>query len=495
MTLTTGDCLEEMARMPDESVDAIVTDPPYGLSSQPDIAEVLRHWLAGDDYQHRGGGFMGKTWDSFVPGPAIWKEAYRVLKPGGHLTAFFGTRTYDLGVIAVRLAGFEVRDTLAYCFGSGFPKSLDVSKALDRAAGAEREVVGQRKNLNRTKNRAAAGAFNASHGGMMREDRDTFDDCPIPATPEAQKWQGFGTALKPAWESIVLARKPLEGTVVQNVGKYGTGALNIDGCRVATDDSLGGGAEKTVAIEGKGEGWQRPWMRDEDAVEAHAARVRANVEKAEAQGRWPANLILDEEAARRLDEQSGESTSRVGGVRTGKPDGFLGSIGSTSGTEHNDTGGASRFFYTAKASSAERNAGLSEFEKKAAGVHDDDAYVWPKNGDGSPRNKKVEPRANHHPTVKPIDLMRWLVRLVTPPGGRVLDPFTGSGTTGIAAHLEGMEFIGIEREPEYRAIAEARIEWWSQYEGDTAEILAKAGLSEKAEQVHAEAGQMTLGAG
>src|SRR5690606_950459 len=193
-TLYEGDCLEVMRQLPDNSVDAVVTDPPYGLSREPDIEEVLRHWLAGDDYEHRGGGFMGKTWDSFVPGPAVWREVFRVLKPGGHILCFAGTRTVDLMGISLRLGGFEIRDCLQWLYGSGFPKSLDVSKAIDKKLGAEREVIG-----NVTDRRGDGTVYAIGHSGRLTSN--------MPITKEAKQWQGWGTALKPAYEPIVLARK------------------------------------------------------------------------------------------------------------------------------------------------------------------------------------------------------------------------------------------------------------------------------------------------
>lgn len=231
-TLYPGDCLESLKKLPDNSVDAIVTDPPYGLS------------------------FMGKRWDYDVPGTEVWAECLRVLKPGGHLLAFAGTRTQHRMAVRIEDAGFEIRDMIAWVYGSGFPKSLNVQKALDP----------------RTADEIEAG---------------------VPEPEAAIKWAGWGTALKPALEPITVARKPLVGTVAANVLEWGTGALNIDGCRVATDDKLGGGAEKATTVDQKGnDGWTRPWMSDEAARDAHAARVRYNVERAEALGRWPANLIL-----------------------------------------------------------------------------------------------------------------------------------------------------------------------------------------------------------
>lgn len=273
------DCRLAMGMLMDaDSVDSVVCDPPYGLSKEPDMAEVLTHWLNGDDYTHSGSGFMGKSWDSFVPGPSVWREAYRVLKPGGHLVAFFGTRTYDLGVLALRLAGFEIRDQLAWVFGSGFPKSHDVSKGIDKLAGAERPVQSTEKV------RDIRNGNGRKHGeGINAADRDgpvyMQRDITGPATPEAAQWQGWGTALKPAYEPIVLARKPLgAGTVARNVLTHGTGALNIDGCRVGTSKNVPTSAAKDrIGQTAKG---------DEKGRTMDTAGFDPNV------GRWPANLTL-----------------------------------------------------------------------------------------------------------------------------------------------------------------------------------------------------------
>src|SRR5690606_9010876 len=275
-TLYEGDCLEVMRELPSESVDAVVTAPPYGLSREPDIEEVLRHWLAGDDYKHRGGGFMGKTWDSFVPGPAVWREVARVLKPGGHILCFAGTRTVDLMGISLRLGGFEVRDCLQWLYGSGFPKSLDVSKAIDKKLGAEREVVGPNPYSSPGRKpgvmHIAGGNRRPAMGARIT----------APATPEAKQWEGWGTALKPAYEPIILARKPLsEATVAENVLKWGTGALNIDGCRIAVGDD-----DYTRNCAGD---------RGHADNRKRQSEYRMGSGSASALGRWPANVILDEE--------------------------------------------------------------------------------------------------------------------------------------------------------------------------------------------------------
>ena len=384
-----GDCLEVMASMPAESVEAIVTDPPYGL------------------------GFMGKKWDELPPGPEFAAAALRVLKPGGHLLAFGGTRTYHRLTVAIEDAGFEIRDCLSWLYGSGFPKSHNVSKAIDKAAGAEREVVG-RQTLTGTAVKPEH--FKANLNGGESPGSITID-LTAPATEDAAKWEGFGTALKPSWEPVVVARKPLIGTVAANVLEHGTGALNIDGCRVAGI---------------------KPVMRRTDTVVAANAMAgestgATSTGEVTTEGRWPANTVLDEDAAAILDEQVGERTARPNSygatAERSNAEGYGSQTWNKSGPVYADTGGPARFFYVAKASRKERDAGLND--------------------------------RNPHPTVKPINLMRWLVRMVTPPGGTVLDPFTGSGTTGCAAVLEGFDFVGIEREPEYADIAEARIEHFS----------------------------------
>ena len=279
-----ADCLDALRNMPDCSVDAIVTDPPYGLSqhSSTDIQKALTSWLAGDEYKHGKAGFMGKSWDSFVPSPSVWRECFRVLKHGGHILCFAGSRTQDLMSIALRLAGFECRDTVMWVYGSGFPKSLDVSKAIDKAAGAEREKV--RVDASELKNppNLVGGVNNGSdrpwrqiamERGYHEKDSDQ------PATEAARQWQGWGTALKPAYEPVLLFRKPLSGTVAENVLKHGTGVLNIDGCRACRSDN-------DVS------GWSKTGSKASDN-RAMSGGNYARDPKPDAAGRWPANLIHD----------------------------------------------------------------------------------------------------------------------------------------------------------------------------------------------------------
>ena len=380
-TVHHGDCREVMQTLDPETIDSIVTDPPYGLS------------------------FMGKGWDHGVPGVEFWTEALRVVKPGAHLLAFGGTRTYHRLAVAIEDAGWDIRDCVMWVYGSGFPKSLDVSKAIDKAAGAEREVVGYRKNLCRTANREDSAAFNGvQEGGMFRPDRDVFADT-APATEAAKQWQGWGTALKPAWEPIIVARKPLVGTVAENVLTHGTGALNVDGCRVGRcqDDRSGSSQTGSKASENR----------------AMSGGNYARDAKPDAAGRWPANLIHD---------GSEEVTDLLGD--------------------------AARFFYCAKASKRDRDEGCEGMEEavRACAIEGHKYNAISKTGE-----RKRPARRNHHPTVKPTELMRYLCRLVTPPDGLVLDPFTGSGSTGKAAMLEGLRFVGAELSEEYIEIARARI--------------------------------------
>jgi len=388
------DCLVHLRSMADNSVDSIVTDPPYGLS------------------------FMGKKWDYDVPSTEIWAECLRVLKPGGHLLAFAGTRTQHRMAVRIEDAGFEIRDMIAWVYGSGFPKSLDVSKAIDKAAGAEREVIGLRTDGNKG-------------GGSKTYDDDAYVwDKPFavtaPATEAAQQWQGWGTALK-----------PLVGTVAENVLEHGTGALNIDGCRVGLD----GGTAKGSKPQGDGKGIYGAGL--------HGACEITQLDA----GRWPANLIHDGS-----DEVVAGFPQTVGAVGMTKHASGTNSVyGDYARTEKSlggagvpDKGSAARFFYCAKASKKDRGEGLEGFEVKPAPAS---------SGNRLERmGSKSGPRANTHPTVKPTDLMRYLCRLVTPPNGVVLDPFMGSGSTGKAAMLEGFQFIGIERDAEYIKIAEARIQ-------------------------------------
>ena len=355
-----GDCRDRLKELSDNSIDSIVTDPPYEL------------------------GFMGKSWDStgVAYDVAVWAECLRVLKPGGHLLAFGGSRTYHRLAVAIEDAGFQIRDQIMWVYGSGFPKSLNIGKQ---------------------------------------------DGC--------ETWDGWGTALKPAHEPIVMARKPLDGTVANNVLTHGTGGINIDGCRVG-DDSV-----QTNRYNAKG-----------DMTSFHGSEAGNSYVSSVHQGRFPANFIHD---------GSDEVLELFPDSKAGKPRNDRGtggiwseSMGVPCGPQYGDIGSAARFFYSAKASKKDRNEGLNEFQPKREADRISDDGV----GGDNPRNRSNTPKLNHHPTVKPTDLMRYLCRLVTPPNGVVLDPFTGSGSTGKAAILEAFSFIGIEQSEEYIAIAEARIQ-------------------------------------
>lgn len=377
-TVWHADCIEAMSLLDAESVDSIVTDPPYGLSELKPamVVKALEAWISGDrSHVPDARGFMGKAWDAFVPPPAVWDECMRVLKPGGHLLAFAGSRTFDLMGLSIRLAGFEIRDSIAWLYGSGFPKSLDVSKAIDKAAGAEREVV---KEGTRGANRPYVSGQSQGKSYRFGGDASTT----APATDAARDWDGWGTALKPAFEPIVVARKPLGGSVAANVLAYGTGALNIDATRVEAS-----GRRKIESV-----GRTDPGTLYGSGLDGSRAAGVTD------EGRWPTNVVLDESQATELDRQSGVSTSRVGKPRSASSGAGWGMT--ATGSEYDDEGGASRFFptfrYEAKAPSAERPSIVDE------------------------QGNTVQ-----HPTVKPLDLMRYLIRLVTPRGGGRLGAVRG----------------------------------------------------------------------
>jgi len=521
--LMLGDCLGSLKSLADNSIDSLVTDPPYGLSKQPDIAEVMSHWLNGDSYKHKHKGFMGKSWDSFVPNPEYWREVYRVLKPGGHGLVFAGTRTVDLMTISLRFAGFEIRDQICWLYGSGFPKSANVSKAIDKAAGAERKV-GKLKYKGGTQL------------GMINDDswkpKDVYET--KPATQAAKQWDGWGTALKPAHEPIILVRKPIsEKNIAANVLKWSTGALNIDVSRIGgvqcepkqeslcvdtaalksphvgaetsprsvVKPAMGqvGSVESTTRSSGSiltdtsasntgtttpistgiclntdssGSPQTDPCLTDTLSITETKSKTttgsktlnscpaentsdcttvnQTSTQAAEAQqsthdvgrsvpvtqGRFPSNLVLSHNAdcdttctegcaVAELDLQSGMSKSSGGKNRNKNKNGWPG-LGSDNSQGNcgglGDFGGASRYFYCAKASRRDKGEG------------------------------------NTHATVKPTKLMQYLIKLITPPGGVVLDPFAGSGSTGVSAIRQGFRFIGCEAEQEYLDIAERRID-------------------------------------
>ena len=414
-TLYEGDCRSVLPCVSDCSVDSIVCDPPYEL------------------------GFMGKGWDrsGIAYEVSVWRECLRILKPGAHLLAFGGSRTYHRLACAIEDAGFEIRDQIQWLYGSGFPKSLDVSKAIDAASGADRAVIEIR-----------VGPVPGTHGGSGRyghgEDRSTTS----PATDAAKQWDGWGTALKPAHEPIVLARKPLIAAVAENVLQHGTGGLNIDGCRIETGDKIAPFGSPRKSVGGL-------LNKTEEAREGY--------EQSDL-GRWPANVIHDgsDEVLAGFPETDNSRASMRGTM--GKTP-FSGLDGSgrnpttNSFRGHADTGGsAARFFYCAKATQEDRNEGLEDLPLQSAGAVTDrkDGSA----GLNSPRAGagRTNGSRNPHPTVKPTELMRYLCRLITPPGGLVLDPFCGSGSTGKAAMLEGLRFVGIELNADYCELAQRRIE-------------------------------------
>lgn len=441
-----GDCLAVLPALEENSVDSVVTDPPYHLVSivkrfgGPSSAPA--RFGTDGAYARASAGFMGKQWDggNVAFRPETWAEVWRVMKPGAYLLAFGGTRTYHRMACAIEDAGFEIRDMLGWLYGTGFPKSHDVSKDIDKRAGVEREVisVGERS-------ATRPHVSDQSGGKAYRFAGDA--SITAPATDAARQWSGWGTALKPAQEPIVMARKPLIGTVAENVLAYGTGAINIDACRVSWPNGIapeigtpgwGGPNKKLSVVPGQ----------DAETVEREGPSTL---------GRFPANIAHDGSPEVLAAFASyGESKSGIQKHPFGKGGIWSPSDGRPCGPQYGDSGTAARFFYCAKASKADRNEGLGGAK-------------------------------NPHPTVKPEALMRYLCRLVTPPGGLVLDPFAGSGSTGKAAILEGFRFTGIEKEDEYVPVARARIaaaikrmggSAWDVWGDQTDKVAAGAGMLE-----------------
>jgi site-specific DNA-methyltransferase (adenine-specific) len=363
ITIYHGDLLDVLPQLPEASIDCVVTDPPYSLS------------------------FMGKEWDKKIPGPEYWQAVVRVCKPGAMMLAFGGTRTFHRLTCAIEDAGWEIRDCLMWLYGQGFPKSMDISKSIDKMARAERRVVGKYQppgmdkpwNLRNAKDERTVDVFASSRNNL---------GITAPATASAKQWQGWGTALKPAWEPIILAMKPLDGPFTANAKKHDVAGLNIDACRIPCTNSMS-------SVTGR-------------------------------LGRWPTNLLLDEEAATQLDEQTGTLSSGTNCIRR-KEGAFLehGGLGKAGDLQvtYGDSGGASRFFYCGKATKKERGTG------------------------------------NNHPCVKPVELMKYLLTLLsTPTGGVILDPFAGSGTTAMAAKQLGRRCICVELDKHYCDIATTRLE-------------------------------------
>ena len=489
------DCKEGMKLLPDNSISSIVTDPPYGLSKEPNIVEVLTNWLNNEEYIHNSKGFMNVAWDSFVPNPSIWKEAYRVLKPGGYLLCFAGTRTYDLMCISLRLAVFEIRDQIDWIYSTGFPKSMNISKEMEKRRckvnigewilkrmellNLDKKDVAKHCNVTPRQidhwigintpcpqnpnekryllleeilqdkpyfreqfiskkgkkigeivhQRSGGNDFAKIVGSQSNSKTEELFDL---ATEEAKQWSGYGTSLKPAHEPIIVARKPLsEKTIVDNVLKWNTGGINIDDCRVEyikNDDPRIGKNYQHNAKAGLEIG------NNKDNSSGEKQQLHNN------QGRFPANIIMDEEAGKILDSQSGIRPSGKGngnaetGIVTngqGVPPLRRGKL-----ISRDDTGGASRFFKQCNYDDNDYEANFMYCAKAS---------------------KKERGEGNNHPTVKPLSLIKYLVTLVTPPKGICLDPFEGSGTTFIACRELGFDHIGFEMNKDYCDIAEKRL--------------------------------------
>jgi site-specific DNA-methyltransferase (adenine-specific) len=663
-----GNNIDLLKKYPDNYFDAVVTDPPYGLGKEPDAVLVMQSWSKDGFYEIGGKGFMGKEWDAFVPQPNFWREVFRVLKHGGHVVAFYGTRTYDWGVMAMRFAGFEVRDCIQWLYGSGFPKSHNISKAIDKLHGAEREVVGVRqegyapmKNDHTDK----------SGGGFIGDERSPKIEITAPSSEDAKEWDGWGSALKPANEPIVLARKPLEKglSIAENVLKWGTGGINIDGCRVGDENrTYKGSGSQPSKLNNHQKGDTGIGMMDGSGKDKEfnvSGRFPANIilthhpecvcrgtKKVKGSGCLPKNIgkgknesysngiysnkkgvvvishtdengeetiedwICHEDCPIRImDEQSGISKSPNTYLRksaTYNKNVYQNGVGENEGTlskNFGDKGGASRFFYCAKASQSERNKGLEEERwfynleliTDCCSFTEQNLFIWEQeesnqnmdlNGEaqqekdileatallakdkgccttyygknitevfpkairfttktglnqiielktlnyyqhlnindciadvfktskenglnlaenvglknlleiiftkektGFPRGVKIVAKEtllktsvkdvwlkkNIHSTVKPVKLMQYLVRLITPADGIVLDPFCGSGTTGIACKLQGIRFVGMEQDAEYCKIAEARINNWDDAEEDEIEIISEKNDNKK----------------
>ena len=397
-----GDNIQVLKTIPDNSVDSVVTDPPYGLK------------------------FMGKQWDYDVPSIELWKECYRILKPGGYLLSFGSSRTYHRMAVKVEDAGFEIRDQIMWVYGSGFPKSHNVGKAVDKLQGNEREIISIKPNHKKGMNFK----YDNDKGGWLANNE-------IVETKGSSKLEGFGTALKPAHEPIVMARKPFKGGVAKNVLMWNTGGINIDDCRIGNEIMITQPAGNNTVYNSTWKG-----VKTDPTI---------------SEGRFPANIIFDEEAGRILDEQSGITSQ--GHWPKSKTTGF-GNFGngkttySGAGEKDNFKGGASRFFYCPKPSKKEKEEGLTSESVIVKGRDEG------QNKRKVPHKLRDNKRKNIHATIKPVSLMKYLIRLVTPKNGTTVDPFFGSGTTGKSAIKESnYKFIGIEKEKEYFDIAVERCQY------------------------------------
>ena len=418
-TLYCADCKDVLPLLKD--IDSCVTDPPYGLS------------------------FMGKGWDYDVPSQDIWSLVFDSLKQGSHLLSFFGSRTYHRGVIPIEDAGFEIRDQLMWLYGSGFPKSMNIGKAVDKLQGNEREVVGNRK--------AHDIRGNALMEATVPEYKKEKSQIDIPITKGNSEWEGWGTALKPAHEPIVMARKPIPKTIAENVLEHGVGGINIDECRVGTNDNLMGGAYCG------GERKEGEWKEH-----SGFKNNNPNIKYEQPQGRYPANVIhYGSEVVQKIFPQTSKSSGGRSYQNTNQmySGGWANEKGNKTDPGFGDEGTAARYFYCAKASKKDRDEGLNEFQYKQSSSMS--GRRKPENMsdykiDNDVTGRFVTERKNIHPTVKPTELMKYLCTLVTPKKGIVLDPFMGSGSTGKAAIQKGFRFVGIEMNEEYFEIACSRIE-------------------------------------
>ena len=501
-TVGVGDAVEYLRQVPDNCIDACVADAPYGLGKQPNPIDVMVAWIRGEEFQPTGPGFMYSEWDAFVPGPAVWREVYRTLKPGGWLLCFFGTRTYDWGTMAIRFAGFEVHDQIDWYTGTGFPKSLDISKAIDAlvSTGKSDSLALKHANDELREGEGRKRTHTQSDGMSMRSNRGPTGPRVIrdePATEEAAVWKGWGTALKPAHEPIAVCRKPFDGTYAEHVLEHGTGALNIDASRI-----------------GPNPGWSYP--KGKGGSPCHKGGFK-DIACESTAGRWPTNVILqhlpecelvgtkrvrtgtavkrnlpEEGASQRLDLKArsyrkdddgyagedgkeeveeyrcapgcpvaeldcqsvesgmhGAGSSRGGGAGTAANRSLFrgpGKPSASTGTRYGDAGGASRFFYTPKAAAKERWSYCRQCK-----------LVFQHAGDHFDEHQEHKDAVVSHPTQKPLALMEYLVRLVTQEGGVVVDPFCGTGTTPVAAKKLGFHFVTCDKDEDYATIARARL--------------------------------------
>ena len=475
-----GDCRHTLAAMPEESIDACVTDTPYGLSTLLDppnldrealwqkltaglreapIRVLMRAWLdTGENPVMKGRGFMGKEWDALVPPPNTWRKVWRVLKPGAYCLAFAGTRTYDLITMALRFADFEIEDTWQWLYGQGMPKRVRLDLKIDEHFGMKdaRPVLGR---STRQMPSAETVARRVADGRLFAvQDPDAGRWATGAATPEAARFVGWDRASRPGWEPIIVAVKPLRGTIAETALRYGTGGMNADGCRIPRGDA---GEQKGVRRDGV----------DTDLVYGDFANRGGQLIVIDKRGGFPANVIIDEEVAAELDRQSGISPAKAERIGRRGGRGF-GMFDDEKSANHNgvwlgmEAGGASRFFYTAKASTSERDKGLEDLPtltpgERSGGREEGSAGI---NGYAGTRGENGR---NPHPTVKPISLMRYLVRRASPPGAWdpdmakrpvVLDCFMGSGSTGVAAMVEGVRFVGCELGEESAEVARLRLQ-------------------------------------